>query len=87
MVLLMRYYTKVTKNVTQAENLLKEYELFYEDKEKTMFYEFNKYALRSVRVYMYNCLFSLKCKYPKIFSFKDIRICLDKIITIQKICV
>lgn len=60
MVLLMRYYTKVTKNVTQAENLLKEYELFYEDKEKTMFYEFNKYALRSVRVYMYNCLFSLK---------------------------
>lgn len=86
MVLLMRYYTKVTKNVTQAENLLKEYELFYEDKEKTMFYEFNKYALRSVRVYMYNCLFSLKCKYPKIFSFKDIRICLDKIITIQNMC-
>lgn len=86
MVLLMRYYTKVTKNVTQAENLLKEYELFYEEKEKNMFYEFNKYALRSVRVYMYNCLFSLKCKNPKMFSFKDIRTCLDKIITIQNIC-
>ena len=86
MVLLMRYYTKVTKNVTQAENLLKEYELFYEEKEKKMFYEFNKYALRSVRVYMYNCLFSLKCKNPKMFSFKDIRTCLDKIVTIQNIC-
>ena len=37
----MRYYTKVTKNVTQAENLLKDYEIFYEEKEKNMFYEFN----------------------------------------------
>lgn len=34
MVLLMRYYTKVTKNVTQAENLLKEYELFMKIKKK-----------------------------------------------------
>lgn len=34
MVLLMRYYTKVTKNVTQAENLLKDYELFYRERKK-----------------------------------------------------
>lgn len=86
MVLLMRYYTKVTRNITQAENLLKEYELFYNEKGESMFYEFNKYSLRSVRVYMYNCLFSLKCKFPQIFSFNDIKRCLDKIISVQSMC-
>lgn len=86
MVLLMRYYTKVTKNITQAENLLKEYELFYNEKGESMFYEFNKYSLRSVRVYMHNCLFSLKCKFPQIFSFNDIKRCLDKIISVQSMC-
>lgn len=85
-VLLMRYYTKVTRNITQAENLLKEYELFYNEKGESMFYEFNKYSLRSVRVYMYNCLFSLKCKFPQIFSFNDIKRCLDKIISVQSMC-
>lgn len=51
-----------------------------------MFYEFNKYSLRSVRVYMHNCLFSLKCKFPQIFSFNDIKRCLDKIISVQSMC-
>ena len=50
MVLLMRYYTKVTKDVQQAEKLLNEYESFYFEKEKEIIYEFNRYALRSVRV-------------------------------------
>lgn len=86
MVLLMRYYTKVTRNITQAENLLKEYELFYNEKGESMFYEFNKYSLRSVRVYIYNCLFSLKCKFPQIFSFNDIKRCLNKIISVQSMC-
>lgn len=86
MVLLMRYYTKVTRNITQAENLLEEYDSFCKEKVKSMFYEFNKYSLRSVRVYMYNCLFSLKCKLPQKFSFEDIRNSLDQIETIQCMC-
>lgn len=72
MVLLMRYYTKVTKSLKQAQNLLNEYEEFYEEKKNAVFYKFNNYALRSVRVYMHNCLFSLKCKNPDTYDFDAI---------------
>lgn len=86
MVLLMRYYTKVAKNITQSENLLSEYENFYYEKKNSLFYEFNRYAIRSVRGYMHNCLFSLKCKYPQNYSFKSLLVDIEKIRTIQNEC-
>lgn len=86
MVLLMRYYTKVSKSVRQAENLLREYEIFYEEKKNVVFYEFNKYALRSVRVYMHNCLFSLKCKSFDLYDFKTIKSDLENIRMVQDEC-
>lgn len=86
MVLLMRYYTKVAKNITQSENLLSEYENFYYEKKNSLFYEFNRYAIRSVRGYMHNCLFSLKCKNPQNYSFKSLLVDIEKIRTIQNEC-
>ena len=86
MVLLMRYYTKVTKSLKQAQNLLDEYELFYEEKKNAVFYKFNNYALRSVRVFMHNCLFSLKCKNPDKFDFDTIKSNLEDIDIVQNEC-
>lgn len=86
MVLLMRYYTKVTKDVQQAEKLLNEYESFYSEKKKEMFYDFNRYALRSVRVYMQNCVLSLKCRVKEGFSFDDLKESMKNIQTIQNEC-
>lgn len=86
MVLLMRYYTKVVKNITQSENLLREYENFYNEMKNSFFYEFNKYAIRSVRGYMHNCLFSLKCKNPQNYSFDSLLVDIEKIRTIQNVC-
>ena len=86
MVLLMRYYTKVVENITQAENLLSEYESFYNEKKNSVFYEYNKYAIRSVRGYMYNCLFSLKCKNHQNYSFGSLLVDIEEIRTIQNVC-
>lgn len=86
MVLLMRYYTKVVKSITQSENLLREYESFYNEMKNKLFYEFNKYAIRSVRGYMYNCLFSLKCKNPHNYSFESLLVDIEEIRTIQNDC-
>ena len=86
MVLLMRYYTKVTRNLKQAQNLLSEYEMFYKEKIDNVFYNFNNYALRSVRVYMYNCLFSLKCKSLDKFDFDTIKSNLEDINAVQNEC-
>lgn len=85
-VLLMIYYTKVTQNVEQATNLLQVYEDFYRKKICKSIYEFNKYALRSVLGYMYNCLLSLKCRKHKKYSFDDLIVDMDKINVIQKEC-
>ena len=86
MVLLMRYYTKVAKNITQSENLLREYESFYNEMKNKLFYEFNKYAIRSVRGYMYNCIFSLKCKKPHNYSFESLLVDIEEIRTMQNEC-
>lgn len=86
MVLLMRYYTKVTKSIKQAQNLLNEYEEFYEEKKNAVFYKFNNYALRSVRVYMHNCIFSLKCKKPDNYDFDAIKSNLEDINIVQNEC-
>lgn len=86
MVLLMRYYTKVTKSLKQAQNLLNEYEEFYEEKKNAVFYKFNNYALRSVRVYMHNCIFSLKCKNPDTYDFDAINSNLEDIRIVQNEC-
>lgn len=86
MVLLMRYYTKVTKSLKQAQNLLNEYEEFYEEKKNAVFYKFNNYALRSVRVYMHNCLFSLKCKNPDTYDFDAINSNMEDIRIVQNEC-
>ena len=86
MVLLMRYYTKVTKDVQQAKKLLDEYESFYSEKKKEMFYDFNRYALRSVRVYMHNCVLSLKCRLKEGFSFNDLKESMKNVQTIQNEC-
>lgn len=87
MVLLMRYYTKVTKSLKQAENLLNEYEEFYKEKKNAVFYQFNNYALRSVRVYMHNCLFSLKCKNPETYDFDAIKSNLEDIKIVHGECI
>lgn len=85
MVLLMRYYTKVSKNQQQAQNLLNEYEKFYTNKKDKMYYDFNRYALRSVRVYMHNCFLSLKCK-DKEYSFERLKSDMTIIKTVQLDC-
>ena len=86
MVLLMLYYTKVKKNIKQAENLLAEYESFYDEMKDIMHLDFNLYALRSVRVYMHNCLLSLKCKEKKSYAFETLVNDMDQILKVQEEC-
>lgn len=85
MVLLMRYYTTISKDVTQATNLLKVYETFYLAMKNQNTYVLNEYSFRSVRVYMYNCVLSLKCKSDN-YSYDELRNDMDNIKTVQNEC-
>nr|DAU82004.1 MAG TPA: hypothetical protein [Caudoviricetes sp.] len=76
MVLLMRYYSKVTKSQKQVDNLLSHYEDFYKKKNKTPLLPFDKYALKTIKNYMYNCKLSLlinekNCTYEAVIQLLD----------------
>ncbi len=82
MVLLMRYYSKVTKSQNQVDNLLSHYEDFYKKKNKTPLLPFDKYALKTIKNYMYNCKLSLlisdkNCTYEAVIQL------LNDIINVQ----
>lgn len=81
MVLLMRYYTKVTKSRIQIENLIKQYDSFYIKMIPKTERVFDKYALRTVKNYMYNCRFSFYIKSN--INYRNFNIELNNIIDIQ----
>lgn len=81
MVMLMRYYTKESKSLQQIENLIKQYDSFYE-KIKSHRY-IDTYALKTTKNYMYNCRFSYLTKMPD-FSYKEMQCRIKEIQTIQE---
>ena len=59
LVLLMRYYVKVTKSKTQVKNLLTGFVHFYDRLIQKELYRFDEYALKTIKNYMYNSQFSM----------------------------
>lgn len=59
LVLLMRYYAKVTKSKTQVKNLLADFIHFHRRLTTIELYRFDEYALKTVKNYMYNSQFSM----------------------------
>lgn len=60
---LMHYYCSQTKSMQQIENLLDKFETkFYKLYNKSIKHEFDKYALCTLRNFMYNCRLSYKIK-------------------------
>lgn len=59
LVLLMRYYTKVTKSKAQVQNLLNRFISIYNKLIQREWYRFDEYALKTVKNYMYNSQFSM----------------------------
>ena len=59
LVLLMRYYVKVTKSKTQVKNLLTGFVHFHRRLTTIELYRFDEYALKTVKNYMYNSQFSM----------------------------
>lgn len=85
MVLLMRSYSK-KKSLTQAKNLLDEYEKYYEKAIIKPKYGFNNYSLKSTRVYMHNCVLSLKTKLKEKYTYDELIKDMDIIESVQSEC-
>lgn len=62
MACLMHYYCSITRSKQQIKNLLTIYNNKYNIEYKTAKYDFDKYALSSLRNFMYNCQLSYKIK-------------------------
>lgn len=82
MVLLMRYYSKVTKSQKQVDNLLYHYKTFYEQINKSALLPFDKYALKTIKNYMYNCKLSLLIR-DKNCTYESVTELLDDISNVQ----
>ena len=83
MALLMRFYTKKSDNIEQANNLLIDFDNFYQTQQNSELIPFNRYALNTVRNYLYNCNFSMRCKSDS-FDFESFKRLLTELETIQK---
>lgn len=85
MVLLMRYYTKITKSKTQINNLADQFDEFYNSllqrRRAYSLREFDQYALQTIKNYMHNCVFSALLSISD--SYSEIKDYLKKIQEIQ----
>lgn len=82
LVLLMRYYTKVTKSKMQIKNLLSHYNVLHTELLQEEMCRFDKYALKTVKNYMYNSQFSFITK-DKNSTYQEVVGTLDEIIDLQ----
>ena len=82
LVLLMRYYTKVTKSKTQVKNLLTRFIDFHNRLIQKNWYRFDEYALKTVKNYMYNSQFSMIVD-DSTSTYQEVVEKLDEIINIQ----
>ncbi len=83
LVLLMRYYVKKTKNITQINNLVAIFDKHYNENERDNENIINRYAGRSARNYMYNSRFSFICQQINDYSFIQLKKDLEEIRSIQ----
>ena len=84
MVLLMRYYTKVTCSMQQIQKLII---LFNKLESHILRYSkntFNNYALKTTKNYMYNCQLAFLLKTKKDLNYNTFKEQVDAIIEIQK---
>lgn len=81
--MLMRYYAKVFKNISQIDNLLLLNDKQFDDSLPTESNVVNAYADKSARNYMYNSRFSFRCQFLKDYSLQQMRADLDEIEAIQ----
>lgn len=83
-ILLMRHYKKEPNNYQRIKNLVSIFDEYYLDiigKEKT---NFNIYALKTIKNFMHNCMFSYRIKFhEKTYLFSEMDEDLEKIINIQ----
>ena len=84
MILLMRYYTKVTCSMQQIQNLILLFNKFESHILRCSKNTFNNYALKTTKNYMYNCQFAFLLKTKKDLNYNTFKEKLDKIIEIQK---
>jgi len=81
-VLLMRYYTKVTKSKTQVKNLLNRFIYFHNKLIQKNLCRFDGYALKTVKNYMYNSQFSMIVD-DSTSTYQEVIGKLDEIIDLQ----
>ena len=82
LVLLMRHYTQVTKSKNQINNLLSHYQELHNKLLQKEWCLFDKYALRTIKNYMYNSRFSFITK-DKNSTYQEVVDSLNKIIDLQ----
>ena len=83
--LLMKFYKDSrSSNISQVENILRDFENYY-DSLQVCFNKrpFDKYALNTIKNYMYNCLLSFKMT-ENDYSFNDLKKDVDVIQNIQR---
>ena len=83
LVLLMRYYSKHTKNQFQIDKVLEIYDRHYDESIQEPNNMINDYAARSVKNYMYNCRFSFLCQYKDKYTADKLQEDLEQIESIQ----
>lgn len=83
MILLMRYYTKVTCSQQQIKNLILQFNEFENHILRSSKNIFNNYALKTLKNYMYNCQFAFLLKDNKNLSYDTFKDKIDEIIEIQ----
>lgn len=83
LVLLMRYYSKTTKNSIQIDKVIEINNKHYQESLQESSNVINDYAGRSVRNYMYNCRFSYFCQYKDNYTVDNLIEDLDQIEAIQ----
>lgn len=83
LVLLMRYYSKTTKNNIQIDKVIAIYNKHYQESIQESSNLIDDYAGRSVKNYMYNCRFSCLCQYKDNYTVEKLIEDLDQIEAIQ----
>lgn len=83
LVLLMRYYSKTTKNIIQINKVIEIYNKHYEESIRESSNLINDYAGRSVKNYMYNCRFSFLCQHNDNYTVNKLIEDLEQIEAIQ----
>ncbi len=82
-IILSQYYKEVTRDISQINNLITRFEVFYRNQNSKKLTTFEKYSLETIRQYLQNCKFSLKIE-SKNYSYKQLETDIGEIIKIQE---